>query len=456
MSLKREKIYQQRLSMQNMHPHGRAEWLQRQNSLSSQSAIYPPSLRQGNGPILRSSHGNQFGTYRSPPSFQSQRPSIVAVTPSSSLASRYPNPFSSSSRAYSHASGISHSSSSSSKKSPLSTMHRASQPEVPVIPDRFLNLKRRSDFSRRPSLPDTWSPVLTHLPLSADPAIRAFSVPIEPEDMPTAQTATFPQGRLSKLDFGEGALELNPNVLVMPPPTVSPPALPERLRGHTINPSLSKNSIFDTFDSPTRIQPPAAQQKPIRISPAPKYSLIPPPQKSSIKQIPESPSLQIRRTRTRSRATVDLDDKTPLIDRPRRRKQGNQTLQVVKSGSSNDLSCNHTRTQSSTTRSRSMASSVYSQTSHEAYEEGLKDRVPTSSQATPEAEKMKKRFERARSQEAIDFGMGGWTESSRSSSRVAMQALENETRQKVRDDTTRPAVVKQHKWMDIGKKKFLF
>jgi len=186
----------------------RAFWLQRQNSLSSRNAIYPPCLRYS--PSLgsaRSASAPQVGMHRHwpySPSHRSFTSTSTTVTPlpsvlESSDSSCYPT----------RASSSVSSTSSDPRKSPLSTMRRASQPEVPIIPNRFLSVSSSGEQSsqRRSSLPFVWSPFLHHTLLSEDPEIRALS------------------------------LDLDGNKAGGDIPDVKPlggPALPRRARDHTI------------------------------------------------------------------------------------------------------------------------------------------------------------------------------------------------------------------------------
>ena len=185
-SKQREKLYRYRGSDLESTSSDRSHWLQRQSSLSSQNAVYPPgSLRYS-----YSRSRSAYGSWRAPlidPSVRGPH-----MPHSRSISSTLPSVSEYSSLAPSRASSsVSSNSSSGSRKSPLSTMRRVSQPEVPLIPDRYISLKR--ELSRTPQLAPqapapAWSPALTHAPLSADPAIRAFSVGggTEPETVPSS------------------------------------------------------------------------------------------------------------------------------------------------------------------------------------------------------------------------------------------------------------------------------
>lgn len=181
-SVRREKLFLHEPADLGSLSSKRALWVQRRNSLSSQSAIYPPTLRYASTSPL-SLHAS-FQLNRSMPSF----PTSVPYTPSYRSARKFsmtpPSPFSFGnfytslppSQAGSIVSTVSRSTSStSSRKSPLSTMRRASEPEVPIIPAKFLDAHSRPSLQRSPTLPCSWSPALIHAPLSADPLIRAFS-----------------------------------------------------------------------------------------------------------------------------------------------------------------------------------------------------------------------------------------------------------------------------------------
>ena len=172
------------------------------------------------------------------PYSSSRRPSFAASTMTPSLCS-----------SFAPTRAVSSVSTASSQRSPLSTMRRASQPDVPVIPDRFLSLKRQSQLQRRPTLPDSWSPALTHAPLSADPAIRAFSVDPGSE-------------RLSLLGAAQH-METSPPLRVLEPDTGSsseifgkPPELPVRAKGHTATPSYSLRAIGAPSPAPSAPAPP--------------------------------------------------------------------------------------------------------------------------------------------------------------------------------------------------------
>ncbi len=182
----------------------RAFWLQRQNSLSSRNAIYPPCLRYSSSPgSLRSVSAPQVGMHRHWP----YSPSHRSFTSTSTTASPLPSVLESSdSSCYPTRPSSSVSSTSSS---PLSTMRRASQPEVPIIPNRFLSVSSSGQqlSQRRSSRPLVWSPFLRHVPLSEDPEIRALSLDLNGEEAGSS-----------------------------PPESVRSEclALPRRARGHTI------------------------------------------------------------------------------------------------------------------------------------------------------------------------------------------------------------------------------
>ncbi len=242
-SLKREKLYHYRSTDLELRASDRAQWVQKQNSVSSRSAIYPPIIRYSStGPL---SLPGYFYLDRSTAAFLPQIPyplshrsgslsTIVTPSPSAHGNSFGPSP---PSRAGSTVSSVSLSTSAASvRKSPLSTMRRASEPEVPVIPAKFLDINNKPQLQRSPTLPWSWSPPLTHAPLSADPAIRAFSTKNEsPSRRPvtcvqSAQTVDSVDG----VQFVESSLDLNLPLQA----SCVPPKLPVRARGHSI-PSTS-------------------------------------------------------------------------------------------------------------------------------------------------------------------------------------------------------------------------
>lgn len=215
----------------------RAFWLQRQNSLSSRNAIYPPCLRSSSiysrpSPgSLRSSSAPQFSSYR----YGASSPFHRSLTSSSSTTTTTPLPSvleSSDSVSFpTRASSSVSSSSTDSRKSPLSTMRRVSQPDVPIIPNRFQSVSSTGNKSweRRSSFPFAWSPFLHHTPLSADPAIRALSI---------AHDVAVPVSPAMERDVVRGSsvtMEVCPmERALVADVSATPPALPRRSRGHTI------------------------------------------------------------------------------------------------------------------------------------------------------------------------------------------------------------------------------
>lgn len=210
----------------------RAFWLQRRNSLSSRNAIYPPCLqyslsgRQGqllfsSAPqittdrhwpsSLSSSRHLSFASPLSPLQFVLETSSSIASS-SSSVPTRAPSSLSSASTL---------SEAGSKSPSPLSTMRRASQPEIPIIPNWFLKVsssgqEQQSQFKRGSSLPSAyaWSPFLCCALLSEDPEIKALSVD-------AGIGAEGKGGTVVDVDVGDDV------------PLAPRSALPRRARGHT-------------------------------------------------------------------------------------------------------------------------------------------------------------------------------------------------------------------------------
>lgn len=137
----------------------RSSWLQRRDSLSSQQAVYPPAL------LARNSYGRSRSLGAMPvldehepvhaKTRASSNPSITTsalLAPSTySQLSRMPSIFSST---------------CASRRSWLSTMHRASQPEISID-----LLSKTLD----PNSPSWAKPAVRHIPLSDDPAIRKLA-----------------------------------------------------------------------------------------------------------------------------------------------------------------------------------------------------------------------------------------------------------------------------------------
>lgn len=233
----------------------RALWLQRRDSHSSQSAIYPPTLRS-------SSIGSLFPPEMNPmnrvpaaflpripcyPSYNFASPSSTSMCSPSALSSPYGSL--SPSRAESTLSSVSRSTSStSSRKSPLSTMRRASEPDVPIIPAKFLEVTNKPQLQRSPTLPCSWSPTLTHAPLSADPAIRAFSTECESDfDQPVNNRTSAQKSSSNSICIDQSSAEISPGNQF---PAVRP-ELPVRARGHSV-PCDVTTSTRPPLESPQR------------------------------------------------------------------------------------------------------------------------------------------------------------------------------------------------------------
>jgi hypothetical protein len=238
--LKREKLYQYRPMDLESAASDRALWLQRRNSQSSQSAIYPPTLQYpSTGPLLSPSY---LRLNRGPSSFLLEIPRSPSYHGNSSsqpmgtpAPSALGNIYSSlpPARASSTTSSASRSTSSTStRKSPLSTMRRASEPEVPIIPAKFLDSKNKPQLQRSPTLPCSWSPSLTHAPLSADPAIKAFSTErgVSPERPPVNNVIPRQKSSSNVPRFIPPSPDLGSPIYGF----AIPPDLPARARGHSI------------------------------------------------------------------------------------------------------------------------------------------------------------------------------------------------------------------------------
>lgn len=347
-SLRREKLYQYRPTDPESLASDRALWIQRHNSLSSQSAIYPPSLRcPSTGPL-----SGPFNLNRSPsiyfpyipysPSYRSVSPSST-TTPSPSALGNFYSSLSPSRAASTVSSNTCPTSSTSVRKSPLSTMRRASEPEVPVIPAKFLDANNKPQLRRSPTLPCSWSPSLVHAPLSADPAIRAFSTESENASqrpvMRGESAGALPS--INGVRFIEPLLELN---LTLQPSFILP-ELPVRARGHSIpsNCAFANAPVIPTATYSTRP----------RISTTPSSSA--------------PSSLHIPRSR-------------PLL-------------------ASNQVNGNSSkRTQLAENHSSAYNNETTSSLS-----------VDVATHDILEAQRVKRRWELARSREASAYGMGGWS-----------------------------------------------
>jgi hypothetical protein len=349
-SLRREKLYQYRPNdLESISP-GRTLWLQRRNSLSSQAAMYPPNLRYSStGPL--STPTSLIN--RSPSSLLHHPPYSPSYQSASSASSRFGNFYGSlsSTRNPSTVSSVSRSTSSTStKKSPLSTMRRASEPDVPVIPAQFLDGNTRPQLPRSPTLPCSWSPSLTHAPLSADPAIRAFSVnrEISHDRSPMGNIQAPQAGSVSCSRFVEPSLDLDLSLRT----TSVPPELPVRARGH----SISSTVIGRNLSSGTAPVPTATY------STCPRISATPAPSTLS--------SLHVPRTRPPLTSNPGYSNSASTVTRP---------------------ALSHTP--SSTYSDRTISSTLSSE---------------FATHRVLESERIKRRWEMARSREATAYGMGGW------------------------------------------------
>lgn len=222
----------------------RAFWLQRQNSLSSRNAVYPACLGQPSGfprpayGSLRATSAPQVGTLRHQPywpSHRSLRSASTSNSPSAAISLPSVLEHEASHMPYSTCLGRAPSSVSSSSSSPLSTMRRVSQPDLPIIPNRFQSVSSSSQASsqprRRSSLPYAWSPLLHHTPLSADPAIRALSIYSE-----SANVSEDPF-----VDGGSGVCFVEPVPSACRKLSLNRPELPRQARGRVLEASGARN-----------------------------------------------------------------------------------------------------------------------------------------------------------------------------------------------------------------------
>lgn len=354
-TLKREKQYRYGPTDLELQASDRAHWIQKQNSVSSRPAIYPPTLRYSStGPL--SLPGYFYLDRRTAASLpqipypHSPRSGFASSTATSlpfALGDSYSlSPFS---RAGSTVSTISRSTSGTSvRKSPLSTMRRASEPEVPIIPAKFLGTNKKPQLQRSPTLPCSWSPSLTHAPLSADPAIRAFS---SESESPYQKSVTRSQGApsmasINGIRFVKSSLDFNLSLQA----SCIPPELPVRARGHSI-PSASSCADFACSNNP--------------VTPTVTYSTRP----------------RISTTPSSSTSSLYIPRLRPLM-------------------ASNPVDGNNAQAP---------------QLSHypsSAYSSRTTSSTPSTNCATSdmlEAQRVKRRWELARSREAGAYGMGGWS-----------------------------------------------
>ena len=239
-----------------------ALWLQRRNSVSTRPAACPSGLRRFPQSISQSPFPQSQSSIHGSPStglVPSRTLSFSSTrTPSPSELGMFGNQVGPS-RALSAVSSISRSSSSTSiRRSPLSTMRRVSEPEIPIIPPQFLEPQDPRSIQRRPTLPCSWSPALKHAPLSADPAIRAFSS--ETVICPSTSTgtcATVPQASRS---FGGKNLSVKTGIRMVsssehPDPTCHgrprTPRPPVQARNQERAQDATLKSVTSTKTAPT-------------------------------------------------------------------------------------------------------------------------------------------------------------------------------------------------------------
>ncbi|KAL9622516.1 MAG: hypothetical protein Q9160_003192 [Pyrenula sp. 1 TL-2023] len=140
-------------------------------------------------------------------------------------------------------------------------MRRVSEPEVPAIPERFRDTKRNPKAKKESVLPDNWSPMLLHPPLSADPAIQTFSIDVDEAEGGRSSKAN-PFIRRFSSAFTKrrsGARPQDPTptetiplvrpdadddfVLQDPPKSTLKPKVPARAKGHNIKPKIVRSSL---------------------------------------------------------------------------------------------------------------------------------------------------------------------------------------------------------------------
>jgi hypothetical protein len=226
-------------------------------------------------------------------------------------------------------------------------MRRASEPEVPLIPAQFLHPKNKPQFQRSPTLPCSWSPSLTHAPLSSDPAIRAFSTEREAFERPVTR-AVSARGKASTHDVRFVEPSLDPN-LSSKTSSVRP-QLPVRARGC----SFASDIVHAGFPSANVSVPTATYSIRPRISVTPASS--------------DLSSLYVPRSR---HVLAPNQSSSYRIKRPQ---------------------LTH---QTSPADSNITVSSILS--------------TESATHSILEAQRVKRRWELARSREASVYGMGGWT-----------------------------------------------
>lgn len=252
-SLKRQTLKHTRSNEVEYYSQVQPHWLQGHQGQSFQAAVYPPSLkysvhrplsphrlyRTPGGNLRPTSPHSQFG--RAP-----YTPSPPARTPFSIFtAGRAIAPL--------------------PRKSPLSHVRQVSEPEVPAIPDKFRVVKLDLGLKRQSALSNTWSPTLLHPPLSADPAIQAFSIDIDGLENSRRSRGIGFARRLSnalgrRLSDSKSRASAPSDTIRLVEPNVDgdfklqdppKPNVPSRSKGRSAKPRISRSSL----PSPSVFQP---------------------------------------------------------------------------------------------------------------------------------------------------------------------------------------------------------
>ena len=388
---------------------GRKMYLQRRNSVSTQAALHPfgarhPSMQRQPSQISpRASsvpstiiHYNVQHSLSSRTSSTASSDSLATTLRTTSSGSTLRTSYSSAapSRTLSSVSSLSY---SPSRKSPLSAMRRASQPDVPVIPDKFLNGKQELQVPPKLSLADTWSlGSLQHAPLSADPAIRAFSLGLSAEERSVPAS---PRTALSSHPTSDAGLfehTLNICAHLGSASTASPPDVPARARGHVARQTRSEGNIRYRTSSP----PSAAPN--VSVPPVPQLSTHVRPIASTIQRPPRASitpaPLEVRTVR--SSPTVPQTISTTNLHSLNPRQPFTTVSPVLRARtptppSRNTSFNNYAHPLSSPALGSGRGTIIHHQPS-------------SASNALADHHRLRTRFEQARAREARDYGMGSW------------------------------------------------
>ena len=384
-------------------------YLQRRNSVSTQAALHPFNVRYASMQRQMSTisprassvpstiiHHNLHHSLSSRTSSTASSDSLATTLRTSSSGSTLRTSYSSAapSRTLSSVSSLGY---SPSRKSPLSAMRRVSQPDVPVIPDKFLNGKHELQVPPKLSLVDTWSlGSLQHAPLSADPAIRAFSLGLTPEDrsVPASPRTALSSHPTSDADFFEPTIDISTHLGSKP--TAPPPDVPTRARGHVARQTRSEGNLRYRTNSPPSDAPdvavPPVPQLPTHARPI--ASVIQRPPRASI----TPPPLKVRKVR--SSPTVPQTISTTNLHNLNPHQPFTTSSPVL-------------RTRTPTAPSRNTSFNNYAHvTSDPALGSGrgtiIHHQTSSASNAVPDYERLRTRFEQARAREAKEYGMGSW------------------------------------------------